>query len=86
MALTSTDQHLPESNHNTGEVNVNYQWKVLPWYIQIIITWLWMLICHLHFIHTLVRKKSKTDAPGTHAHMKNIHQNLIDEYTIKEND
>ena len=37
-AENAVSQHLYKFNHNIGEVNVEYQWKVLCWNISIMIT------------------------------------------------
>ena len=44
-------------NNNTGEVNVNYQWKVSPWIILRMITLLEKLTHNLNFVHTLSNKR-----------------------------
>ena len=36
--------------------------------------------------YSYLSQNNNTDAPGTHSHMMNLYQNLIDEYIIQEND
>ena len=49
------------------------------------VTFLDKSIHHIHLIHSLVKNKNQ-DETDTNTHMKNIYQNLMDEYIIKSNE
>ena len=50
--------HIYKSNYNFLEVNVNYQWKSLPWNTSKLLRRWEILIHNIHFMHTLEIQQS----------------------------
>ena len=53
--LKKKGKHVSKYNHNNGDTNVNYQWKVLPCIILRIMALLYMLAWYMRLNHNLVK-------------------------------